>query len=208
MGREHVARATNKREEEDDREGAGVEHRQRAGGDRGDRARKRGTKTIGWATSWSVGEDNPIVEEETEVEVPLVQKRRRLTKVGDILLAKEGASSGEVLAIIDGVDQREEGREVGENASARERSQSGDGAEQVRAELPLVVVPFEQAAERGRPALKSQPTRAKMLRALADVQAILCAALGRLGMIEGKRGKIGKTIAGAGGAGGEGSEES
>lgn len=78
----------------------------------------------------------------------------------------------------------------------------------MRAELLLVVVPFEQAEERERPAQKSQSTRARMLRAMADVQATLCAAPGRLRRIKGKRGKRGKTsITGVGGAGGEGSEE-
>lgn len=29
-------------------------------------------EAVGWATSWGVGEDNPVVEKETEAEVQLV----------------------------------------------------------------------------------------------------------------------------------------
>lgn len=97
---------------------------------------KEEQEAVGQATSRGAREANPIVAEETEAEVPLVRKRRRLTKVGDIVPAWEGASSEEVVAAMDGAGQREDGREVGEDASAQEGSQSGDGAEEAPTELP------------------------------------------------------------------------
>lgn len=64
-------------------------------------------------------------------------------KVGDMVLAWEGASSEKVGPARDGAGQREEGREVGEKASAQKGSQLEDGADEAWAVLPLMVVPFE-----------------------------------------------------------------
>lgn len=77
-------------------------------------------------------------------------------------------------------------REVEEDASAQEGFRSGDEDEETRAELPLVVVSFEQAARGERPAQANQPARTRMFQALADVQATLCVAPRRLGRIKGE----------------------
>lgn len=95
-------------------------------------------ETVGRVTIKGAKGANPAVEEEAEAEVPLVQKRRRLMKVGDMVSTREGASSGEVVPATDGSDHREKSREVGEDASAPEGSRADDGAEETRAELPLV----------------------------------------------------------------------
>lgn len=83
------------------------------------------------------------MEEEAEVEVPLFQKRRKLMKVGDMVQVREGASSEKVVPARDGAGQREKKREAGEDASAWEEPWSRKEIEKVRAELPLVVVPFK-----------------------------------------------------------------
>lgn len=67
----------------------------------------------------------------------------------------------------------------------REGPQTMRETKEAQAKLPSVVVPFEQPTQRDRPAQTSQPARARMLQALADVQAMLCAVPGRLKRTEG-----------------------
>lgn len=64
---------------------------------------------------------------------------------------------------------------------------------------------FEQDAKGERPGWTSQLARARMLLALANVQATLCAVLGMLGRIEGERGET--SVAGAAGAEDEGGQK-
>lgn len=78
-----------------------------------------------------------------EAEVPLVRNKRKLTKIGDMVPTREGTSTKEVVLIGDGVGQKKEEREAVEEVSAREGPRAGDRAEEARAELPLVIVPFE-----------------------------------------------------------------
>lgn len=70
-----------------------------------------------------------------------------------------------------------------------------------------MLVPFERVTEGEQPAQTSQPARARRLQALADAQAMLCAAPGRLGRIEGEKGETsGARAAGTGNKEGEGAQ--
>lgn len=64
-------------------------------------------------------------------------------KVGDTVLAREGASYGKMVPARGGAEQRKEEREAREDSSAQEGPWSGEETEEARAELSLVVVPFE-----------------------------------------------------------------
>lgn len=113
-------------------------------------------------------------EAEAEAEVPLVRKRRRLTRLGDMVPAREVTPTGGGVPTGEGSTRADEGRQ------AREVPRTGEGCAEPRADLPLIIVPAERSAQGERPA------QARMMRALSEVQATLCAAPGRLGIIEGE----------------------
>lgn len=82
------------------------------------------------------GEADPVTEEEVEVKVPLLQKRRRLTKVSDMVPAREDGSTWKVVPARDGASQRDKEREVREDASAQERPWVREETEEARADCP------------------------------------------------------------------------
>lgn len=124
-----------------------------------------------------------------QVEVPMVQKRRRLMRAGMIIPARENVSAEEARLTRDAAEQREVGIGGGEGSVAIERSRSGDRHEEGQEALPLVLVPFEPVTEEETLAQRKQTAKVRKLQALTDTQAMLCAVLGRLGRIEGERGE-------------------
>lgn len=145
------------------------------------------------ATVRVAGEAKPAVEEEVEGEVPLVQKRRRLTKLGEMVPVREGTSGGEVVPTGEGGPPEEDGRRAVEGARVSGEPRAGEESGGSQVELLLRNVSAEQPSQVERPAQVGQQDCTRMLRALADVQATLCATPGSLGRIEGNRGETSAT---------------
>lgn len=95
-----------------------------------------------------------------QVEVPLVRKRRRLMRAGEIIPTRENVSSKEARPTRDAAEQREVGTGGGEGSVAPQRSQSGDRREEGQAALPLVLVPFEPVIEEEPSAQRKQAAKA------------------------------------------------
>lgn len=84
-------------------------------------------------------------------EVPLIQKMRRITKLGEMVPVREGTTAGEVVPPGEGAMPEEDGRETIEGAQVRGEPRTGEEGEGSRAELPLIIVSAEQPSERERP---------------------------------------------------------
>lgn len=87
--------------------------------------RREEQETISEAT----GKGGSEAEEVAKVETPLVQKRRRLMRAGEMVPVRKSVSAGDVVLTRDGAGQREGETEVREGSSAQEGPQSGDGVE-------------------------------------------------------------------------------
>lgn len=80
-------------------------------------------------TSEATEKGGTEAEKVSEMEVPLVRKKIRLMRTGDIVPSRENVSAEEVRSKRDVVEQREAETGGGGSSMAPERSQSGDGDE-------------------------------------------------------------------------------
>lgn len=135
------------------------------------------------------------VEEVSDDEVPLVRKRRRLVRAGETVPARENMAAEEASSTRDVANQRDRETGGGKGTMVPEASRSGDGGEGRQA-LPLVVVPFEPVREEEPAVRRKQVTKAKRLQALTVAYDMLCAAPGKLGMIEKEGGELSAVGAG------------
>lgn len=75
------------------------------------------------------GERGAEVEELSDVEVPLMWKRRRLMRAGDIVPARENVSANKIMPMRDVTEQREKKTTTGEGFVAPEGSRARERGE-------------------------------------------------------------------------------
>lgn len=150
VGREQVSRAADKEEETEKGQatnaGSDLEVIEVTGQERGEQ------EAGGQAMIRVAEEANPTVGEEAKGEVPFVRKRRRLTKLGEMVPVREGTSGVEVVPTEEEASPEEDGRGTIEGSRVRGETRTGEEGEGSRAELPLIIVPAEQPSQREQPA--------------------------------------------------------
>lgn len=110
------------------------------------------------------------MEELSKAEIPLVRKRKRLMRDGDIVQARNNVSANEAIPTRERsgqAEQKEEETVAGEGVVAREGSRAREGDEK-RQVLPLVVMPFEPALGEDLAAQIRQADKVKRAQALSD----------------------------------------